>query len=121
MGGYGKNGHKENGKKLMFSEKGKDTKKRVAEVKQSIVAGMQIDGISQKSMKYFFEERIVESTVGVISISALPSWLPPPTPAVGAILSSNLYQASFRRILLCAQDNKSLITKGRIRSSRYYI
>ncbi|XP_049400676.1 UDP-glycosyltransferase 76E1-like [Solanum stenotomum] len=65
-------------RKLMLSEEGKDVKKRVVDMKQNIVAAMQIDGTSHKNLKDLVD-----------FISALPSQLPPPTPVVGAIMSSN--------------------------------
>ncbi|KAK4724940.1 hypothetical protein R3W88_027719 [Solanum pinnatisectum] len=37
-------------RKLMLSEEGKDLKKRVVDMKQNIVAGMQIDGTSHKNL-----------------------------------------------------------------------
>lgn len=64
-------------RKLMLSEEGKDLKKRIVDMKQKIVTGMQIDGSSHKNLndlEHF--------------ISSLPSRAAP-TPAVGAILSSN--------------------------------
>ncbi|WMV52257.1 hypothetical protein MTR67_045642 [Solanum verrucosum] len=64
--------------KLMLSEEGKDVKKRVVDMKQNIVAAMQIGGTSQKNLKDLID-----------FISVLPSRLPPPTPVVGAIMSSN--------------------------------
>ncbi|XP_049344222.1 UDP-glycosyltransferase 76E1-like [Solanum verrucosum] len=65
-------------RKLMLSEEGKDVKKRVVDMKQNIVAAMQIDGTSHKNLKDLVD-----------FISALPSRLPPATPVVGAIMSSN--------------------------------
>uniref|UniRef100_M1ARG8 Glycosyltransferase n=1 Tax=Solanum tuberosum TaxID=4113 RepID=M1ARG8_SOLTU len=65
-------------RKLMLSEEGKDVKKRVIDMKQNIVAAMQIDGTSHKNLKDLVD-----------FISALPSRLPPATPVVGAIMSSN--------------------------------
>lgn len=62
----------------MLSAEGKDVKKRVVEMKQNIVAGMQIDGTSHKNLNDLVD-----------FISALPSQLPPPTPVVGAIMNSN--------------------------------
>ena len=67
-------------RKLMLSEEGKDVKKRVADTKQKIVAGMQIDGTSQKNLNDLVD-----------FISALPSRLPPPTPVVGAFDTSSKY------------------------------
>lgn len=55
-------------RKLMLSEEGKEVKKRVVEMKQNIVAGMQIDGTSHKNLNDLVD-----------FISALPSHLPPPT------------------------------------------
>ncbi|KAK4724988.1 hypothetical protein R3W88_027767 [Solanum pinnatisectum] len=65
-------------RKLMLSEEGKDVKKRVVDMKQNIVAGMQIDGASHTNLKDLVD-----------FISALTSRLPPPTPVVGVIMSSN--------------------------------
>lgn len=65
-------------RKLMLSEEGKDVKKRVADMKQKIVAGMQIDCTSHKNLNDLVD-----------FISALPSRLAPPTPVFGAIMSSN--------------------------------
>ncbi|KAK4724989.1 hypothetical protein R3W88_027768 [Solanum pinnatisectum] len=65
-------------RKLMLSEEGKDVKKRVVDMKQNIVAGMQIDGTSHTNLKDLVD-----------FISALTSRLPPPTPVVGVIMSSN--------------------------------
>ncbi|XP_049400678.1 UDP-glycosyltransferase 76E1-like [Solanum stenotomum] len=65
-------------RKLMLSEEGKVVKKRVVDMKQNIVAAMQIDGTSHKNLKDLVD-----------FISALPSRLPPPTPVVGGIMSSD--------------------------------
>ncbi|CAN4118283.1 unnamed protein product [Withania somnifera] len=65
-------------RKLMLGEEGKDLKKRVVDMKQSIVAGMQTDGSSHKNLNDLVD-----------FISALPSRLTPPTPVVGAIMSSD--------------------------------
>ncbi|WMV52198.1 hypothetical protein MTR67_045583 [Solanum verrucosum] len=65
-------------RKLMLSEEGKDVKKRVVDMKQNIVAAMQIDGTSHKNLNDLVD-----------FISALPSRLTPPTPVFGAIMSSN--------------------------------
>ncbi|XP_049400348.1 UDP-glycosyltransferase 76E1 isoform X16 [Solanum stenotomum] len=65
-------------RKLMLSEEGKDVKKRVVDMKQNIVAAMQIDGTSHKNLNDLVD-----------FISALPSRLAPPTPVFGAIMSSN--------------------------------
>nr|XP_016466961.1 PREDICTED: UDP-glucose iridoid glucosyltransferase-like isoform X1 [Nicotiana tabacum] len=64
-------------RKLMLSEEGKDLKKRVVDMKQKIVAGMQIDGSSHKNLNDL-----------VHFISSLHSRAPP-MPAVGGILTSN--------------------------------
>ncbi|KAG5582786.1 hypothetical protein H5410_053413 [Solanum commersonii] len=50
-------------RKLMLGEEGKDLKKRVVDMKQNIVAGMQIDGTSHKNLNDLVD-----------FISALPSW-----------------------------------------------
>ncbi|MCD7465240.1 hypothetical protein HAX54_000903 [Datura stramonium] len=65
-------------RKLMLSEGGKDLKKRIIDMKQNIVAGMQIDGNSHKNLHDLVD-----------FISALPSRSAPQTPIVGAIMSSN--------------------------------
>ncbi|XP_006339277.1 UDP-glucose iridoid glucosyltransferase-like [Solanum tuberosum] len=65
-------------RKLMLSEEGKDVKKRVVDMKQNIVAAMQIDGTSHKNLNDLVD-----------FISALPSRPAPPTPVFGAIMSSN--------------------------------
>ncbi|XP_004249542.1 UDP-glycosyltransferase 76E1-like [Solanum lycopersicum] len=58
-------------RKLMLSEEGENVKKRVVDMKQNIVAAMEIDGTSHKNLKDLVD-----------FISALPSRLPPPTPVV---------------------------------------
>ncbi|XP_059296480.1 UDP-glycosyltransferase 76E1 [Lycium ferocissimum] len=63
-------------RKLMLSEGGKDLKRRVVEMKQNIVAGMQMDGSSQKNLNDLVD-----------FISSLPSRCSPPTPV--AIMCSN--------------------------------
>ncbi|KAH0683321.1 hypothetical protein KY289_021073 [Solanum tuberosum] len=83
-------------RELMLSEEGKDVKKRVADMQQSIVSGMQIDGISYKNMKDLVD-----------FISALPSWLPPPTPAVGEILSSNHIPSNYIGDFEYVDDHRS--------------
>ncbi|KAL3326716.1 hypothetical protein AABB24_037419, partial [Solanum stoloniferum] len=65
-------------RKLMLSEEGKDVKKRVVDMKQNIVAAMQIEGTSHKNLNDLVD-----------FISALPSRLAPPTPVVGAVMISN--------------------------------
>ncbi|XP_059296481.1 UDP-glycosyltransferase 76E1-like [Lycium ferocissimum] len=65
-------------RKLMLSEEGKDLKRRVVEMKQNIVAGMQTDGSSQKNLNDLVD-----------FISSLPSRRSLPTPVVGAIVNSN--------------------------------
>ncbi|XP_055808719.1 UDP-glycosyltransferase 76E1-like [Solanum dulcamara] len=65
-------------RKLMLSEEGKDVKKRVVDMKQNIVAGMHMDGTSHKNLNDLVD-----------FISGLPSRRPPPTPIVGAVMSSN--------------------------------
>ncbi|KAM3287984.1 UDP-glycosyltransferase 76E1 [Capsicum chacoense] len=65
-------------RKLMLSEEGKDLKKRITDMKQSIVAGMQTDGTSHKNLNDLVD-----------FISALPSRFAPPTPVVGTVMSSS--------------------------------
>ncbi|KAJ8570760.1 hypothetical protein K7X08_037732 [Anisodus acutangulus] len=64
-------------RKLMLSEEGKDLKKRVVDMKQNIIAGMQTDGSSHKNLNDLVD-----------FISALPSRRTPPTPVVGVHLHS---------------------------------
>ncbi|KAK4377615.1 hypothetical protein RND71_003911 [Anisodus tanguticus] len=65
-------------RKLMLSEEGEDLKKRVVNMKQNIIAGMQTGGSSHKNLNDLVD-----------FISSLPSQRALPLPVIGKIMSSN--------------------------------